>query len=167
MTGLRRGRLLSRRALVRQLAGHRRRGQRIAFTNGCFDLLHAGHVHYLERVRQLADCLVVGINSDASMRRLKGPGRPLVPARDRARVLAALRAVDYVTVFTDDTPLALIRAIRPDVLAKGADWAAQEIVGRDVVRRAGGRGVQVPMVPGRSTSRLVQRIVARYGCQKD
>ena len=146
-----------------RLAAHRRRGRRVAFTNGCFDLVHAGHVQYLERVKRLADVLVVGLNSDASVRRLKGPGRPLMPARDRARVLTGLHAVDYVVVFEDDTPLALIRAIRPDVLAKGADWSASAIVGADVVRRAGGRVVRVPLLAGRSTTRLIQRIVGAYG----
>lgn len=135
----------------------------MAFTNGCFDLVHAGHVQYLERIKRLADVLVVGLNSDASVRRLKGPGRPLMPARDRARVLAGLRAVDYVVVFEDDTPLTLIRAIRPDVLAKGADWAVSKIVGADVVRRAGGRVVRVPFLAGRSTTRLIRRIVEAYG----
>ena len=158
------GEILSRAALRRALAKDRRAGRRIAFTNGCFDLLHAGHVQYLDRIRRLADVLVVGINSDRSMRRLKGPGRPLVPQRDRARVLAALRSVAYVTVFDEATPLALIRAVRPDVLAKGADWAADRIVGADVVRRAGGRVVRIPLLIGRSTSRLIERIVARYGC---
>ena len=158
------GEILSRAALRRALAKDRRAGRRIAFTNGCFDLLHAGHVQYLDRIRRLADVLVVGINSDRSMRRLKGAGRPLVPQRDRARVLAALRSVAYVTVFDEATPLALIRAVRPDVLVKGADWAADRIVGADVVRRAGGRVVRIPLLIGHSTSRLIERIVARYGC---
>jgi len=156
---------LSLTVLQARLAAHRRQGRRIAFTNGCFDLIHAGHVQYLERIKRLADVLVVGLNSDASVRRLKGPGRPLMPARDRARMLAGLRAVDHVVVFGEDTPLALIRAIRPDVLAKGADWAAARIVGGDVVRRAGGRVVRVPFLAGRSTTRLIQRILKGYGCQ--
>lgn len=160
------GRILTQAALQQALMKDRRARRRVAFTNGCFDLLHAGHVQYLARIKRLADRLVVGINSDASMRRLKGPGRPLVPQRDRAQVLAGLQSVDYVTVFDDDTPLDLIRAVRPDVLAKGADWASGEIIGADVVRRAGGRVVRIPLLIGRSTSRLIERIVARYGCAR-
>lgn len=135
----------------------------MAFTNGCFDLLHAGHVQYLERIKRLADVLVVGVNSDRSVRRLKGPGRPLVPVRDRARLLAALRAVDYVTIFHETTPERLIRAVKPDVLAKGADWAAGEIVGADLVHRWGGRVSRIPLLPGRSTSGLIRKIVAAHG----
>ena len=150
-------------ALKRRLTAHRRQGRTIAVTNGCFDLIHAGHVQYLERIKRLADVLVVGINSDASVHRLKGAGRPLMPARDRARVLAGLRAVDYVVVFEEDTPLALIRTVRPDLLAKGSDWAASKIVGADVVRRAGGRVVRVPYLAGRSTTRLIEKIVRCYG----
>lgn len=150
---------LSLPALLREVARARRRGRRIAFTNGCFDLLHAGHVQSLERIKRMADLLIVAINSDASVRRLKGPGRPLVPARDRARVVAGLRAVDYVTIFGADTPGHLIAAIQPDLLAKGADWSAGAIVGADVVRRRGGRVVRIPYLPGRSTSGLIQRIV--------
>lgn len=148
--------------LRRRLAAHRRRGERIAFTNGCFDLLHAGHVQYLERVKRLADLLVVGINSDSSVRRLKGPGRPLAPEQDRARVLLGLRAVDYVTIFDADTPLNVIRAIRPDVLAKGADWSLDRIVGAEMVRRSGGQVVRIPLLPGRSTTRLIQRMRADF-----
>ena len=156
-------RILSLRALRLRLAAARRRGLRITFTNGCFDLLHAGHVQYLERVKRLADILVVGINSDASVRRLKGRGRPLVPQRDRAAVLAALRAVDYVTIFAEDTPLAAIEAIRPDVLAKGADWSTSAIIGGGAVKQAGGRVVRVDFLPGRSTSGLIRRIVQSHG----
>lgn len=149
--------------LQRRLAAHRRRGQTIAFTNGCFDLIHAGHVQYLERIKRLADILVIGLNSDASVRRLKGAARPLMTAADRARVLTGLRAVDYVVVFEEDTPLSLIRAIKPDVLAKGADWSVAKIVGADVVQKAGGRVVRVPFLAGRSTTRLIGKIVDCYG----
>jgi len=158
-------RILSRAALVARLAQARRRGQRIAFTNGCFDLLHAGHIQSLERVKRLADVLVVGINNDASVRRLKGPGRPLVSQQDRARILAALRAVDYVTIFPEDTPAALIAAVRPDVLAKGADWSARDIVGADVVRRRGGQVLRIPFLAGRSTTRLIHRIEKRLAAR--
>ena len=139
------------------LRSARRRGKTVAFTNGCFDILHAGHVHYLEKVKRLADLLVVGINSDGSVRRLKGPGRPVHSVLDRARVLSALRAVDGVFVFTEDTPERLIRAVRPDILAKGADWKMGEIAGADFVRSYGGRVVRIPLLKGRSTSGAISR----------
>ncbi len=139
----------------RRVAAWRRAGDRVAFTNGCFDLLHAGHVRILTRARAAADRLVVGVNSDASVRRLKGPGRPKNPLRDRAAVLGALRAVDLVVPFSAPTPIALIRTLRPNVLVKGADYAAGEIVGAREVRARGGRVVRVALLPGRSTSRLL------------
>ena len=137
-----------------------RQGKRIVFANGCFDLLHVGHVMLLERARRLGDVLVVGLNSDRSVRGLKGPSRPIVPQRQRARVLAGLACVDFVTFFDQPTPLALITRLRPDVLAKGADWAIDKIVGADVVRAAGGRVARIPLVKGHSTSALVARILA-------
>jgi D-beta-D-heptose 7-phosphate kinase/D-beta-D-heptose 1-phosphate adenosyltransferase len=144
---------------VRQVRRAKAQGRRIVFTNGCFDLLHAGHAQLLERARRLGDLLVVGINSDASIRRLrKGPGRPFVGARDRARLLAALASVDYVTVFSEPTPHRLVARLRPHVLVKGADWGTGEIVGRDIVEAGGGRVVRVPLVKGRSTTTLIQRI---------
>jgi len=131
----------------------------IVSTNGCFDLLHAGHVDYLERLKERTDVLIVGINSDASVRRLnKGPGRPLLPANERARLVAALRPVDYVTIFSEPTPLKVIRTIRPDFLAKGGDWKKEKIVGRDVVESSGGKVLVLPFVKGHSTTRLIQRI---------
>ena len=141
--------------LVRAVDAARRSGARVVFTNGCFDLLHAGHVRYLTAARRLGDVLVVGINDDASVRRLKGPPRPILSAVERAEVVAGLAAVDHVVLFAEDTPLALIRAVRPDVLVKGADWAESEIVGRAEVEARGGRVVRVPLVAGRSTSALV------------
>jgi rfaE bifunctional protein nucleotidyltransferase chain/domain len=134
-----------------------RRGERVVFTNGCFDLLHPGHVRYLALARAAGDRLVVAINSDRSVRRLKGPGRPVQSQAARAEVLAALACVDHIVVFDAPTPLALIESLSPDVLAKGADWAADDIVGADVVRRRGGRVYRVPLVAGQSTTRLVQR----------
>ena len=152
-----RDKVLSRRAAAQALARARRRGKRVVFTNGCFDLLHVGHVRSLEQARGLGDRLVVAVNSDASVRRLKGPTRPLVPARQRAEVLAALACVDWVVVFGEDTPLAVIRALRPDVLAKGGDWKLDEIVGGDEVESWGGRVVRLRQVPGvRTTSILNQ-----------
>lgn len=133
----------------------------VVFTNGVFDLLHVGHVTVLEAARSEGDALVVGLNSDRSVRALgKGGNRPLVPAAERARLLAALEAVDCVVMFDEPTPLALIRALRPDVLVKGGDYAPEAIVGADVVRAAGGRVVVVPLVEGRSTTLLTERIRA-------
>ena len=142
--------------LVRQL---KRQGRTVVFTNGCFDLLHAGHVTLLERARRLGDVLIVGINSDRSVRALKGPGRPIVAERDRALVLAALESVDYVTVFSEPTPLRLVSRLRPHILIKGADWPASQIVGREIVDRDGGRVIRIPLVKGYSTSRLIKRIL--------
>ena len=140
----------------------RSEGKRIVFTNGCFDILHRGHVEFLNRAKSYGDVLVVGLNSDASMRRIKGKGRPIVPEEDRAFILSNLLAVDYVSIFEDDTPLKLITAVRPDVLVKGADWDAEEIVGRDVVESAGGLVANIPLVPNRSTTDIVKKIVKDF-----
>jgi len=153
-----RRKILTRDALLSALADARRRGARVAFTNGCFDLVHAGHIHYLYEAKRHGDVLVVGLNSDASVSRLKGPDRPLVPVEERAEMLAALEMVDFVTVFDADTPLDLIRAVEPDVLVKGADWAPENVVGRQEVEARGGRVVLVPVRPGLSTTDLVERI---------
>jgi rfaE bifunctional protein nucleotidyltransferase chain/domain len=137
------------------------RGDKVVFTNGCFDLLHPGHVRYLEQARSLGDALVVGVNTDASvMRLLKGAGRPVTPEGDRARVLAALTCVDQVVLFGEDTPLELITALKPDVLVKGGDYQVHEIVGREVVLARGGRVLALPLVPGYATTTLIQRIRA-------
>jgi D-beta-D-heptose 7-phosphate kinase/D-beta-D-heptose 1-phosphate adenosyltransferase len=144
--------------LLRERAEWKKAGVRVAFTNGCFDLLHPGHVALLERARAEGDLLVVAINSDASVRALKGQGRPLLPETERAEALRALEAVDRVVVYDQPTPLEVIERLRPDVLVKGADWAYEAIVGRDVVERDGGRVVRVPLLDGRSTSGLVERI---------
>lgn len=145
--------------LLTALAPRRRRGERVVFTNGCFDLLHPGHVALLEAARDLGDLLVVGLNSDESVTRLKGPSRPILAQGERATILAALRAVDYVVVFGEDTPLSLVRALRPDVLVKGGDWPPDRIVGRDDVEGWGGRVVTVPLVAGRSTTALAEKIL--------
>jgi D-glycero-beta-D-manno-heptose 1-phosphate adenylyltransferase len=134
-------------------------GHKVVFTNGCFDLLHLGHVRYLEGARSLGDALIVGVNTDLSVTRLKkSPGRPLTPEADRARVLAACACVDRVVLFAEDTPLALITLLTPDILVKGGDYQLDEIVGREVVLARGGRVVALPFVPGYSTSRLIDRI---------
>jgi rfaE bifunctional protein nucleotidyltransferase chain/domain len=143
---------------------HDRRAQRhaIVFTNGVFDLLHPGHVRYLREARALGDALIVGVNSDRSARALdKGPGRPLNTAEERAEVLAALACVDAVVVFDEDTPFEIVRALQPDVLVKGADWAPGTIVGADIVEARGGRVVRIALAEGYSTSRLVERIRGR------
>lgn len=149
-------RLLSREALIAEFG--RPRSERLVFTNGCFDVLHRGHVEYLEAARALGDRLIVGLNTDASVQRLKGAGRPLVGQADRARVLLGLRAVDGVTLFDEDTPRELIAALLPDLLVKGGDYTPEQIVGRQQVEAAGGDVVVIPFVPGYSTSALVQRI---------
>jgi D-beta-D-heptose 7-phosphate kinase/D-beta-D-heptose 1-phosphate adenosyltransferase len=149
--------------IVRRL---KKQGKRIVFTNGCFDLLHLGHVTYLDRARSKGDRLVVAINSDRSVRKLKGKERPLVPQSDRAGVLAGLASVDYVAIFDEPTPLSLIQAIRPDILVKGADWAKGNIVGGDFVERRGGRVVTIALVKGVSTTEIIKRIVERYAKKK-
>jgi D-beta-D-heptose 7-phosphate kinase / D-beta-D-heptose 1-phosphate adenosyltransferase len=155
-----RGVVLDRAALAGRLAAWRRAGKRIVFTNGCFDLLHAGHLALLHGAASLGDVLVLAINSDASVRRLKGPERPLVPAAERVAMLAALECVDAVTVFDEDTPEEILRTLRPDVLVKGQDYQLSEVVGRDIVESYGGRVVLLPLVQGRSTTSLVERIRA-------
>ncbi|MGH9406508.1 MAG: D-glycero-beta-D-manno-heptose 1-phosphate adenylyltransferase [Terriglobia bacterium] len=134
-------------------------GHRLVFTNGCFDLLHPGHTRYLASARQLGDCLLVAINSDRSVRAIKGPGRPIFPEQERAEILAALECVDYVTIFDEATPRNLITRLLPDVLVKGADWGADKIVGREEVESAGGETVSIPLVKGFSTSALIQEIL--------
>ena len=133
-------------------------GKQVVFTNGVFDLIHPGHVRYLQAARSLGDALMVGVNADESVRRNKGEGRPVTPERERAELIAALACVDAVTVFEEDTPAEVIRAIQPDVLVKGADWAADQIVGRDTVEAHGGRVVRVAVEEGYSTTAILQRI---------
>ena len=157
-----RGKILTAAALAKHVRHWRRTGKRIVFTNGCFDLLHAGHVQALEQAKALGDVLIVALNTDRSVRRLKGPGRPLVPQTQRARVIAGLACVDAVTYFDTPTPLPLIERILPHVLAKGGDWSAQTIVGGDVVRAHGGRVVRLRYLRGCSTTELVRRIVQRH-----
>ena len=132
--------------------------RRVVFTNGVFDILHPGHIRYLEEARALGDALIVGLNSDASVRRNKGPDRPINTERERAEILSALEAVDAVVVFDEETPAEIIRAIQPDVLVKGADWAEDAIVGRDTVEARGGRVVRVPIEQGFSTTTIIEKI---------
>jgi D-beta-D-heptose 7-phosphate kinase/D-beta-D-heptose 1-phosphate adenosyltransferase len=149
----------SRAALRRIVSRLKTQNKHIVFTNGCFDLLHLGHVRLFKKARSLGDVLIVGINGDASLKRLKGPKRPLVPQAARAEILASLEAVDFVTVFDEDTPAALIAALRPDILVKGGDYRLDQIVGREHVRKV----VRFRFVEGQSTTGLIQEIVKRYG----
>ncbi len=156
------GQVVSIQELIeaRELARHS--GHRVVFTNGCFDLIHRGHVEYLSQAKALGDILVVGLNTDRSVRKLKGYRRPLTPQDDRARVLAALEMVDYVCLFDEDTPARLIAQVVPDVLVKGGDYQAEEIVGRDTVLEAGGQVVVVEELEGFSTQGIIERIRQRY-----
>lgn len=152
----------ARPALARLLAERKARGETIVFTNGCFDLLHVGHVKYLQAARKLGDRLVLGLNSDASIRRLKGPKRPLIGEEERAHILAALDCIDYVVIFDEDTPLELIAALRPDILVKGADYTPEGVVGKDLVESWGGRVELIEFVDGKSTTNIIDRILQAY-----
>jgi D-beta-D-heptose 7-phosphate kinase/D-beta-D-heptose 1-phosphate adenosyltransferase len=145
---------------IRQQLRHR--GQKLVFTNGCFDILHVGHIRYLSHARALGDVLVVALNSDHSVRENKGKGRPIVPQDERAEVLSALACVDYVFIFDEVTPQRVINAIVPDVLIKGADWGIGEIVGRDTVRDAGGMVRNIPLTEGCSTTGIISRVLSRF-----
>ncbi len=138
-------------------------GKKVVFTNGVFDLLHLGHVTYLQEARKQGDLLVVGLNSDASVRRIKGPLKPLLPLAERAEMLLALSCVDYVTFFEEDNPFNVIKTLQPDVLIKGGDWAIDKIIGGDIVVARGGRVANIPVVEGRSTTNLIQMVRERYG----
>ncbi len=150
--------ILTKPELVEERAGLRHAGKKLVFTNGVFDLLHVGHVRYLQQARELGDALVVAINSDRSVRELKGAARPLMSQNDRAEILAALQCVDYVTIFDDVSPRTLIAALLPDVLVKGGDYTLDQIHGREEVEAAGGCVISLPFVEGASTSKLVERI---------
>ncbi|MFQ5329779.1 MAG: D-glycero-beta-D-manno-heptose 1-phosphate adenylyltransferase [Thermodesulfobacteriota bacterium] len=145
--------------LKKFLPSLREEGKTTVFTNGCFDIIHAGHVRYLSKAKGLGDILIVGLNSDASVREIKGSRRPIVPQRERAEILAALECVDYVVTFNEPTPLTLIEAIAPDVLVKGADWAGNDIVGADFVKSRGGRIARVKLVQGVSTTNIIEKIL--------
>ena len=145
--------------LLPVLSSERAKGKRVVFTNGCFDLMHIGHTRYLQAAKALGDVLVVGVNSDASVRTLnKAPDRPVVPEAQRAEVLAALSCVDFVVIFDESDPLQLITAVQPDVLVKGGDWIINRIIGREIVEARGGAVKTIPLVPGLSTTALLQRI---------
>ena len=159
------GAIVTLRELLRIRRKLHREEKTVVFTNGTFDIVHRGHVEYLEAARKQGDVLVVGLNSDASVRKIKGPGRPINGVQDRARVLAALRSVDYVCVFDQDTPAYVIGELVPDVLVKGADWSRKNIVGADVVENHGGRVKRIQLTPGRSTTAMMMRILRAYGAR--
>jgi D-beta-D-heptose 7-phosphate kinase/D-beta-D-heptose 1-phosphate adenosyltransferase len=151
--------LLDRKLVAAERERLRREGKRVVFTNGCFDLLHPGHIRYLAQARALGDTLIVAINSDRSVRELKGKGRPILNERERAEVLSALESVNFVVVFDEETPRELIAAVVPDVLVKGGDWTIDKIVGREEVEANGGQVISLPYVEGQSTSGIIERIL--------
>ncbi|MGE5399758.1 MAG: D-glycero-beta-D-manno-heptose 1-phosphate adenylyltransferase [Ignavibacteriales bacterium] len=154
--------ILNRKEILEVRNKLREQGRKVVFTNGCFDILHAGHVDYLSKAKQLGDILIVGINSDSSIRNIKGELRPIIPEIERATLVANLKAVDYVTLFDEDTPGNLIDTIIPDILVKGADWSINNIVGRDVVESNGGEVKTINFVSEQSTSKIISIILERY-----
>jgi rfaE bifunctional protein nucleotidyltransferase chain/domain len=156
------GKLFDRKSLGRERDRLRREGKRVVFTNGCFDLLHPGHIRYLAKARALGDVLIVAINSDRSVRELKGKGRPILNEQERAEVLSGLESVDFVTVFDEETPRELIATILPDLLVKGGDWTIDKIVGREEVEAAGGQVLSLPYLEGQSTSEIIRRILSLF-----
>ena len=158
---LKNNKLLTLPSLQKKVRSLQRQGKKVVFTNGCFDILHVGHVRYLAAARALGDCLIIAVNSDASVRQLKGNTRPIVPHRERMEVLAALGCVDYVVLFNANTPRQVIDTLVPDILVKGGDWALEEIIGRETVERRGGKVVRINIVPGASTTGIIERIQKR------
>ena len=156
------GKIQTREELQRLIHNFKKSGKRIVFTNGCFDILHVGHVRYLEQAKSLGDVLVVGINSDRSVRGLKGPRRPILPVEERGEILSGLGCTDYITVFDEPTPFELISLLQPDVLVKGGDWTPEQVVGREVVEGSGGRVVILPFVEGSSTTNIIETILEKY-----
>jgi D-beta-D-heptose 7-phosphate kinase/D-beta-D-heptose 1-phosphate adenosyltransferase len=157
------GKILSQGELKKEIEKLKGVGKRIVFTNGCFDILHTGHTRYLREARKLGDVLVLGLNSDASIRSIKGEKRPIVPEAERADVMASLESVDYLTIFNEPTPLELIELLKPDVLVKGGDWAEKDIVGGDAVRKWGGTVAVIPEIKGASTTNIIEKILQVYG----
>lgn len=152
------GEVVSRTDMVKIREKLKREGKKVVFTNGCFDIIHRGHVEYLMKAKTLGDVLLIGMNTDASVKRLKGPSRPVVCQEDRAFVLAAFGSVDYVCLFDEETPFELIQAVVPDVLVKGSDWTVETIVGKDIVEASGGTVQTIGFVPNRSTTGIIQKI---------
>lgn len=158
--------ILDRKTLKAKLDEFRAQGKKIAFTNGCFDILHVGHVRYLREAKKTGDILVLALNSDSSVRAIKGEKRPVVGEQERAEIMAALEFIDFVIVFTELTPLELINYLQPDVLIKGGDWPEEKIVGREEIRKWGGRVVIIPEIEGKSTTNIVEKIKILYDCDK-
>jgi D-beta-D-heptose 7-phosphate kinase/D-beta-D-heptose 1-phosphate adenosyltransferase len=161
------GKIVLMSELERHRRAARRAGRKFVFTNGTFDILHRGHVEYLMRAKKMGDLLAVGLNTDASIRRIRGKGRPINKAEDRAAILAALASVDFVCFFSENTPARMISRLKPDVLVKGADWNKNEIVGRKDVLDSGGTVKRIRLMPGRSTTGLIRRILRNYGTARD
>ena len=158
--------ILDRVALKEKIDALRKEGKKIAFTNGCFDILHVGHARYLKEARKTADILILALNSDSSVRAIKGDKRPLVPEDERAEVLAGLECIDFVTIFPELTPLELICYLKPDILIKGGDWPEEQVVGRNEIREWGGHVTLIPEVMGKSTTNIVDKIISVYCSEK-
>ena len=158
-----RDKIKTRKQLQTLIKGLRARGKRIVFTNGCFDLLHVGHVRYLKKAKTFGDILIVALNSDKSIHLIKGPQRPINPEKARAEVLVALNSVDYVTLFDEPDPQNIIAALLPDVLVKGSDWSKNRVIGKDMVEARGGKVITLPVVPHVSTTRIIGDIIKKYG----
>jgi rfaE bifunctional protein nucleotidyltransferase chain/domain len=158
--------ILSRDELKKEIEKLKGAGKKIIFTNGCFDILHTGHTRYLREARKLGDILVVGINSDTSVRAIKGPQRPIVPQAERADIMASLESVDFVTLFDETTPLELIECLKPHTIVKGGDWTGENIVGGEAVRKWGGTVAVIPEIKGASTTNIIEKILLVYGDKK-
>jgi rfaE bifunctional protein nucleotidyltransferase chain/domain len=158
--------ILARNVLKNKLEELRREGKKIAFTNGCFDILHVGHIRYLREAKKTADVLVLALNSDSSVRAIKGEKRPLMSEEERAEILAALEFIDFVTIFQELTPLELINYLKPDILIKGGDWPEEKVIGRDEIKKWGGRVAIIPEVEGKSTTNIVEKIKKLYCSNK-
>jgi len=158
--------ILDRKPLKDKIDALRGAGKKIAFTNGCFDILHVGHVRYLKEARKTADILILALNSDSSVRAIKGEKRPLIPEMERAEILAGLECIDFVTIFTESTPLELICYLRPDVLVKGGDWPEDQVVGRSEILEWGGQVRLIPEVIGKSTTNIVEKVISVYCREK-
>ncbi|HPD56198.1 MAG TPA: D-glycero-beta-D-manno-heptose 1-phosphate adenylyltransferase [Smithellaceae bacterium] len=154
--------ILDRETLKEKLDTLKKQGKKIAFTNGCFDILHVGHVRYLKEAKKTADILVLALNSDSSVKQIKGEKRPLVPQEERAEIIAALEFIDFVTIFDEQTPLELIKILKPDVLIKGGDWAEDKVVGREEIKKWGGKLTLIPEIIGKSTTNIVDKIRKIY-----
>ena len=152
----------SLKQLVKIRSRLKKEGKKVVFTNGCFDILHRGHIECLRKARSFGDVLIIGLNSDSSVRKIKGDKRPIFSQNDRAEILASLETVDYVLIFNEETPYKVIASLVPDVLVKGGDYGKDEIVGKDIVESSGGRVIRVKQIPGRSTKNIIRRITGRY-----